>query len=94
MSTNLESFANDKYLILKILYKHQLRVGDNMFVPLSQQEIATIAECSKPKINKRMQELSQEGYITSLNGLRGKYVITEKGYDVINTFREKEGYNE
>ena len=61
----LTDFANDLYLVLDTLYLHQIEVGGERYVPLSQQEVGALAGCSRPKINHLMKVLTDNGYITS-----------------------------
>lgn len=51
MEFTLEFFSNDRYDILKLLCDNQIKVKDDFYVPLSQQEIADIAHFSKLKTN-------------------------------------------
>ena len=55
MEFNLEFFSNDRYDILKLLCDNRIKVKDDFYVPLSQQEIADIAHFSKLKTNKLLQ---------------------------------------
>ena len=79
MEFTLEFFGNDRYNLLKLLSQNQVKVKDNFYVPLSQQEIADIAHFSKLKTNRILNMLISEGYVNCFNGMRGKYTITEKG---------------
>lgn len=83
MEFTLELFANDRYEILKLLCENQIKVKDDFYVPLSQQEIADIAHFSKLKTNKLLNELIDDGYIGYFNGKRGKYMLTDKGMKVL-----------
>lgn len=84
MEFTLELFANDRYEILKLLCENQIKVKDDFYVPLSQQEIADIAHFSKLKTNKLLNELIDDGYICYFNGKRGKYMLTEKGLKALH----------
>lgn len=86
MAVKLTDFSNDKYLVLKALFDHQVQVGSETYVPLSQSEIAVVVGFAKPKTNQLMQELVSEGYITLYKGIRGKYMITTAGLQVVNIF--------
>lgn len=79
MEFKLEFFANDRYHILNLLCENQIKVKDDFYVSLSQQEIADIAHFSKLKTNRILNELKDNEFITYFNGKRGKYMITEKG---------------
>ena len=83
MEFALEFFGNDRYFLLKILSDNQVKVKDNFYIPLSQQEIADVAHFSKLKTNRLLNELISEGYVDCFNGKRGKYTITEKGIKVL-----------
>lgn len=83
MEFTLEFFSNDRYDILKLLSENQVKVKDDFYVPLSQQEIADIVHFSKLKTNKLLNELLDNGFVKSFQGKRGKYAITEKGYKAL-----------
>lgn len=83
MEFNLEYFSNERYDILKLLCDNQIKVKDNFYIPLSQQEIADIAHYSKLKTNRILNELMDNGFLSYFNGKRGKYVITDKGHKVL-----------
>lgn len=87
---SLESFVNDKFKILDLLYKHKIEVRGESYTSLSQQEIANLIHFSKQKTNKLMKELMDEGYIDNYLNLRGKYVVTAIGIEVIMIIKNKE----
>ena len=89
MEFQLTFFANDKYTILKLLCDNQVKVKDFFYIPLSQQEIADIAQFSKLKTNHIMKELMDNGYIDYFNNKRGKYVITEQGHKALMLMQKK-----
>jgi len=86
---SLEFFANDRYSILIILKENQIKIKDDEYVSLSQQEIADLAKFSKRKTNLIINDLISRGYISNFNNMRGKYKITEEGNQIINTFHNK-----
>lgn len=81
---SLEFFANDRYSILIILKENQIKIKDDEYVSLSQQEIADLAKFSKQKANKIINELIDQGYVEIFNNMRGKYRVTSKGKNAIN----------
>lgn len=83
---NLELFANEKYIILKLLDANQITIKQESYVSLSQQEIADLAHFSKQKTNKIINELIDNGII--LSQMRGRYSITDIGIKVLKTFNE------
>lgn len=89
MDLNLEFFSNDRYDILKVLFDNQVKVKGDCYVPLSQQEIADIAHFSKVKTNRLLNELIDNDFIVVFNGKRGKYAITDKGYEVLQLIQER-----
>ena len=88
MEFSLEFFANDRYALLKMLLDNQIKVKDDFYVPLSQQEIADMIQFSKLKTNRLLNELKDNGFIDCFNGKRGKYVITEKGHKVLQLMQK------
>ena len=81
----LEYFGNDNYKVLKFLYDIQIPIEntEEIYIYLSQQEIANIIRFSKTKINAIMQDLKRKGFIDNYNKKRGKYIITDIGKQVI-----------
>ena len=87
---HLTDFANDLYLVLEILDTYQLAMGSESYISLSQQDIANLANCSRPKINQLMKELTDRGYVQAYQKMRGKYQLTQAGQKVLRIFREAE----
>lgn len=79
----LNYFLNDKYSILKLLYDNQLEVKGNVYISLSQQEIADLAHFSKLKTNKIINELKELEFVTIYKNIRGKYSLTDKAIKLI-----------
>lgn len=88
MEFTLEFFANDRYNLLKMLLDNQVKVKNDFYVPLSQQEIADMIQFSKLKTNRLLNELKDNGFIDYFNGKRGKYIITEKGHKVLQLMQK------
>ena len=80
---NNEFFVNDRYHILKILYENQVTIGNNVFTLITQEELATMMKWSKAKVNKVLNELIDNGYVTVFSGSKGRYQITDNGLDVM-----------
>ena len=78
-----EFFVNDRYHILKILYENQVTIGDNVFTPITQEELATMTKWSKAKVNKVLNELIDNGYVAVFSGSKGRYQITDSGLDIM-----------
>lgn len=78
---SLDIFMNDRYLILKLLNENMIKIKEEVYVYLNQQEIADLAHFSKQKTNRILNELITQGYIYT--HMRGKYSITELGERVI-----------
>lgn len=88
MEFTLEFFSNDRYSLLKLLSENQVKVKDDFYVPLSQQEIADMAHFSKLKTNRLMNELIDGDYVGFFNGKRGKYAITNKGNKALHLMQK------
>lgn len=83
----LEEFANDKYKLLSFLYDNQIQVKEDTYIPLSQQEISVMINFSKFKVNKLINELKENGCVVPYKNIKGKYAITDKGYEVISVMK-------
>lgn len=88
MEFTLEFFANDRYKLLEILSKNQIKIKDDFYIPLSQQEIADIVHFSKLKTNKLINELKENKLIEAYQGKKGKYVLTDKAYKILHLIQK------
>ncbi|HAT4093907.1 TPA: hypothetical protein I9Z34_002425 [Clostridium perfringens] len=88
MEFTLEFFANERYKLLKLLCDNQVKVKEDYYVTLSQQEIADIAHISKLKVNKIINELIDEKCLCLYKNKRGKYYLTEKGLKVLKIIQK------
>lgn len=79
----LDFFTNERFEILILLKENQVKIKDDAYIPLSQQEIADMAHFSKLKTNKIMNELIDFGYVKAYKNKRGKYALTEKSLKAI-----------
>ena len=76
----IEFFTNERFEMLKLLKQHQIKVKDEEYVPLSQQEIADMLHISKLKANRLLNELIEEDYVSVKS--KGKYALTDKSNKV------------
>ena len=83
----LEFFANERFEILILLKENEIKVKEDEYVPLSQQEIADMAHFSKLKTNKILNELIDLDYVVPYMNKRGKYALTERGNKLIELFK-------
>lgn len=88
MGFTLEFFANEKYQLLKLLSQNQVKVKSDLYITLSQQEIADMAHISKLKTNKIINELMNEQCLCLYNNKRGKYFVTQKGLQVLRLIQK------
>lgn len=87
---NIEYFMNDRYMLLKFLKSNEIHIKNDVYIPLSQQEIADGIGSSKLKTNKLINDLKDAGYIISFMDKQGKYQITDSGNDIMNGIRRLE----
>lgn len=88
MEFKLTFFANDRFRVLQLLCDNQVKVKDDFYVPLCQQEIADVAHFSKLKTNRLLNDLIDAGYVTYFQGKRGKYAITEQGHKALQLMQQ------
>ena len=86
---NLVDFTNDKYKLLKFLFDNQIKIKNNKYIALSQQEIADSLHFFKNKVNKIMQELKKDNFIDTFKNTKGKYIVSDKGNKVIEIIEKK-----
>lgn len=76
-------FGNDNYKILKILNDNQVEILGDTIIPITQQEIANLAQFSKVKTNQIINDLIDKGFTDTYKGKRGKYILTVLGKKVV-----------
>lgn len=82
MMNEILGFVNEKTKILVILKENQLEIDGKYICPLNQQEIAALVPCGKLKANQMIKELVEQGYVEMFHS-KGRYLVTEKGNDVL-----------
>lgn len=88
MRMNLEVFTNDKYKLLKLLHDNQIKVKNEVYISLSQQEIADMAHYSKLKTNRLLNELINIELVTIYQNKKGKYALTDKAHKVLHLIQK------
>lgn len=88
MACILEFFANDKYKLLDVLNNSEIKIKEDLYIPLSQQEIADIVHFSKVKTNRIINELIDNKFLIVYKGKKGKYALTEKAYKVLKLMKK------
>lgn len=83
----IEFFTNDRYLVLKALYEHQIEINDVEICPITQQEIADTLGCSKAKVNVVLNELIDNDYVQIYNNTKGRYILTEDAKKIMKKFK-------
>ena len=83
----IEFFTNDRYLVLKILYEHQIEINNAEICPITQQEIADALGCSTAKVNMVLKELIDNGYVQIYNNTKGRYVLTEDAKKIMKKLK-------
>ena len=89
MESGLEIVTTDKYKLLKWISDNEVSYRKGKYLSSSQQEIAETLHFSKVKTNKYMNELIDLNYLKRYKE-KGKYALTEKGYEVIEIFKKME----
>lgn len=80
---DIKLFLNDYYELIKLLHDNEVRVLDEVFVPLTQQQIADTLNYSKMKVNGMFIELQKRGLVEQKS--RGKYVLSDSAESIIKT---------
>lgn len=80
---DIKLFLNDYYELIKLLHDNEVRVLDEVFVPLTQQQIADTLNYSKMKVNGMFIELQKRGLVEQKS--RGKYVLSDSVESIIKT---------
>lgn len=74
---------NDRFIVLKTIYENQVTIAENQFPSVTQEELANLAQFSKAKVNRLLNELMDDEYVIMFNGIKGRYQITKSGYDAL-----------
>ncbi|MDF2844262.1 MAG: hypothetical protein K0R00_2688 [Herbinix sp.] len=79
----VDFFVNDRYIVLKSLYEHQIDINGVMICPITQQELADNMGFSKAKVNLILNELITNQFVQFYNNSKGRYVLTDNALRVI-----------
>lgn len=79
---DIKLFLNDYYKLIKLLHDNEVSVLDEVFVPLTQQQIADTMNYSKMKVNGMFIELQKRGLVEQKS--RGKYVLSDSAESIID----------
>ncbi len=80
---DLTIFGNDLFKILEYLESQQIYEDSQMIVKCSMDSLAESFSLSKHTVKGYLDYLCENGYTTRIN-IKGKYVITDKGLEVLN----------
>ncbi len=83
----IEFFTNDRYLVLKTLYEHQIEINNAEICSITQQEIADALGCSKAKVNMVLNELIDNSYVQIYNNTKGRYVLTDEAKKIMKKLK-------
>ena len=83
-------FFNDKYKILNIIIKNSVKIFDNYYSSISQDEISKIGNFSKTKVNRSIKELIKKNIIKYNPHKNSTYIVEEKIIKIIDTLNEME----
>lgn len=83
INTKIEILINDCYKVLNILYDNHIIVNKEPYCPLSQSEIADILDLNRMTISSILKKLESNGLIIIDKNKNKKYILTEKGIDVV-----------
>lgn len=84
----VDTFMNDNYRLLKLMYDSQIILLNKKFVPLTQLEMAGVLGFSKMKVNAIFIDLQEKGYITKI--ARGKYSLSDMSETIIKSIESIE----
>ena len=84
---NIESYANEKYLVLNYFYTRQESFKDVMIVKTNLQSIADELHFRKMKAQELVNELVDDGMLLKYT-LKGKYQLTDKGIKLVEIFKD------
>lgn len=81
-TTIKDKIVTDYYRVLEILYKHQITVGDKIYSPITQQEVADILSLHKMTINAIFKELKDDGLVIQEQGRKRTYYLSEQAVSI------------
>ena len=82
------TFMNDSYKLLKLMYDNQITVLNKSFVPLTQMELSSELGFSKMKTNALFVDLQSKEYIVKV--ARGKYALSDKAIYIVDNIENIE----
>ena len=91
MDTIISKMTSNTYKILKQMNNYQVYLPDGTcYVPLSQAELSKILGVSTITMNKLFKQMREDGLVNPLEGVRGKYQLTQRARIIIEKMEELE----
>ena len=87
----IDRMTNNSYKVLKYMYSRQISdPKGEMYIPLSQVEIAEIFSMSKITANKLFKQLRDDDLLHPLENKRGKYRFSDKALIILKNMERLE----
>lgn len=84
MENIIDKITSNTYKILKQMHSCQVALPDGtQYVPLSQAELSRIIGVSTITMNRAFKELKEDGLVNPVEGVRGKYQLTDKAIVIL-----------
>lgn len=91
MENIIAKITSNTYKVLKQMYDCQVDLPDGTrYVPISQAELSRIIGVSTITMNKIFKQLKEDGLVVPVEGVRGKYQLTDKAVVIISEMEKLE----
>lgn len=82
--SRIDYFTNENFKLLDYLYDS---LNNENIVSITQQEIADRFNISRPKVNRMIADLTENGYLKRIESKMARYVMSQEAIDFVKGVR-------
>ena len=82
--SRIDYFTNENFKLLDYLYDS---LNNENIVSITQQEIADKFGVSRPKVNRMIADLTENGYLKRIESKMARYVMSQEAIDFVKGVR-------
>lgn len=82
--SRIDYFTNENFKLLDYLYDS---LNNENIVSITQQEIADKFNISRPKVNRMIADLTENGYLKRIESKMARYVMSQEAIDFVKGVR-------
>ena len=83
MKSDMNDLVTATYKLLVLLYDNQVIANNEIYCPLSQDEMATLMNTTRATVNTHLIKLKELGFLETDVGKTKKYILTDRAIQIV-----------